>query len=459
MLYYNDALTGTISVTRVRGRLQGKDLVSLQINGKTDASTGDVSTQLLLAHLPALLHPAPRSALVIGLASGCTLGALERHRELQSIDCVEIEPAMAHVTSFFCDINRDCLRDPRVNLVLDDARNFVQVTPHRYDLITSEPSNPWIAGVANLFTREHFRNCRARLTPTGVFCQWIPLYNLSPGDLRSIAATFRDVFPTATLWMFPELATDGFLIGTLSPQALDVPRLAAGCARAGVRADLQAARVHDIWDFLGGCLYGPEMMTEISREAPLNTDDFPLLEFSAPTNLHSGIARLTLVRVLELARTSTPPLTRGGATCTEGYRTELLGLVVGRQWGSPRDEGFTVRRTPEEFLTGRPEAGIRPAATTTFVSATGEREVRARQEGSLPGEGAPAEPTGAPSRRLQVSGHEVRVWDRPDQPAGASWVAQWTCPQRGRVFTVIAREGPSSPTAAAEALSQVRCEH
>src|SRR2546425_5959553 len=152
ILFSREDGTGLVTVRRSPAGIQ-----SLQINGKTEASTGgDMSTQLLSAHLPLLLHPDPRDVLVIGLASGITLGAAERH-PLRSIEVVEIAPAVAEAARRFDAWNGGALADPRVRLVIDDARGRLIPRARRFDVITSQPSNPWVAGVSNLFTVEFYR--------------------------------------------------------------------------------------------------------------------------------------------------------------------------------------------------------------------------------------------------------------------------------------------------------------
>ena len=142
---------------------------SLLINGKPDASnvpTGDMRTQLLLGHLPALHMDKPKNALVIGLGSGVTAGALALH-ELNRIDVVEIEEKVAKASEYFAEENGNVLKRKNVRLIFDDGRNVVQHSSMKYDLITSEPSNLWMSGVANLFTREFFQAASNRLNPDG----------------------------------------------------------------------------------------------------------------------------------------------------------------------------------------------------------------------------------------------------------------------------------------------------
>ena len=193
IVYFRDGLNANISVARTG------DYVAIRTNGKVDASNHDATTQLLLGHLAALAHP-PRRALLIGFGSGMTASALASYPELERLDIVEIEPAVVAAAPLLAQLNRNVLSDPRVHVTFDDARNFLFTARDKYDVIVSEPSNPWIAGVATLFTREFYAAAHARLAPGGVFVQWMQAYSLYPEDLRMLFATFLGEFQGATLW-------------------------------------------------------------------------------------------------------------------------------------------------------------------------------------------------------------------------------------------------------------------
>ena len=154
VLFAADGPNATVAV------IQSEDYLALQIDGKIDASNLDTRTQLLLGDLPAIFHSHPRRVLVIGFGSGMTLAALARYSEIERLDCVEIEPQVIRAARHLEKLNGGVLQDPRVHLILDDARNFLATTRERYDVISSEPSNPWIAGIANLYTSEFYRECR-----------------------------------------------------------------------------------------------------------------------------------------------------------------------------------------------------------------------------------------------------------------------------------------------------------
>ena len=127
-----------------------------------------------------LLHEDPQQVLVVGLGSGVTLGAVQQHSELKEVDMVEIEPAVAEAAAYFSQYNHNALSDPRLNLVVADARNYVLMTKKKYDVISAEPSNPWMTGNANLFTREQFELYKKRLKPGGIMFQWLHAYKLRP---------------------------------------------------------------------------------------------------------------------------------------------------------------------------------------------------------------------------------------------------------------------------------------
>jgi spermidine synthase len=303
VLFYRDGIGATVSVH------QGKDERSLRINGKADASTGaDMATQVMLGHLPALLHPEPKTALVIGLGSGVTVGALIQY-ELDRIDVVEIEPAVAHAASFFASESRHALADPRVKLVVADGRNFLDTTSARYDLIVSEPSNPWIGGIATLFTVEFFEQARARLAEDGVMAQWVHGYAMAPEDLQMVAATFRAVFPQASLWS--PVAGDFILIGTSHPQVVHLERVRDLYTRyAGIRQDFELSELTSPEAILRAFVLDDPDLANLAAGALLNTDDKLPLEFSAPRNLYRDTMTLNDSLVQRFKRSRFPLLSR-----------------------------------------------------------------------------------------------------------------------------------------------------
>lgn len=281
--FYEENSYGTVIV---RGDPSRRDL-TLVVNGKPDASSSldDMTTQILLAHIPALLHPSPKTGLVIGLGSGVTAGSLARY-PLERIDVAEIDPGVVAASALFDDLNGRPLQDPRVRLIRNDGRHHLLVCDARYDVIISEPSNPWISGVSNLFTREFYELVRARLAPGGIFCQWIHFYGLSPEQYRTVLRTYQSVFPHATLWQSYLWAGDTLLVAGDRPLSIDYARLRAALAQTGVRADLARVGLGAPADVAAKFLLGERRLAAFSGPGPLNTDDRPLIELGAPRALH-----------------------------------------------------------------------------------------------------------------------------------------------------------------------------
>jgi len=298
LLYYAEGLTATVAVSQ-----EGKGIRSLLVNGKPDASnvaTGDMRTQLLLGHLPVLFRGDVRDALVIGLGSGVTAGALSTHHP-RRIDCVEIEEKVAAAARYFETENLDILNKKEFHLIVDDGRNFVQHASQTYDVITSEPSNLWMSGVANLFTAEFFRAARARLNPGGVMCQWIHLYQISLNDVLIFLKTFQSVFPHLSLWIDD---SDLLVLGADHPLLIDPLTIADRMSEPDAAESLSRSSLTA--ENLLKKYAGDERIVQILRASfPLNTDDHPILEFSAPKSLFwdrsQAIARdiYTLKRIAE----------------------------------------------------------------------------------------------------------------------------------------------------------------
>jgi spermidine synthase len=297
LLYYKEGLSSVVTVAR--NRLTGN--IWLANNGKIDASTtADMPTQVLVTHLPFLFlgagtsRPPPEKAQLIGLASGITLGALTLHRELKDLQVVEIEPGMPEAAQIFSSWHHDALSDPRVQLLANDGRNQLLLTPEKsLDLVISEPSNPWLTGVANLFTYEFFQMGKSRLIDGGVWSQWVQMYGMDPTDLRAILHTFTAVYRYVRVFATIEDA-DLVLVGSDAPLVLDAAAAARLLSKnVGVESELAQVGVHSVEDLLMLSLMDEEAISRLVSagdkptrlEAPLNTDNNLLVEYSAPRNL------------------------------------------------------------------------------------------------------------------------------------------------------------------------------
>ena len=280
LLMYEEGPTSTVSVRK------DWDITSMAINGRTNASDrDDMSTQVMLGQLPLLLAPSTKNALVVGYATGVTAGAMLQS-PIESLECIELEPATIPGSRFFEHVNNKPLNDPRMHLIIDDARTYLRVIPTRYDMIVSEPSHPWVPGVANLFTKEFFELGRERLTDDGVFVQWLQIYQLSTESLRSVLATFREVFPHVQVFRV-EGATKGkdlLLVGSRRPMPIDElmarargrmsdQRMAAELARINIKSDADLKT----WHVCDETRLGPAV-----AGAVINTDDNMHIETTVP---------------------------------------------------------------------------------------------------------------------------------------------------------------------------------
>jgi spermidine synthase len=269
----------------------------LSVNGKTDAGSGaeDVLTQRFVAHLPLLAHEAPRRVLVVGWGAGATAASAALY-PVETLECVEIEPATFRAAPLFEALSGAVRRDPRFRIVFRDGRNHLLRSAVPWDVVVSEPSNPWISGVSNLFTREFYAVVARRLAPGGVFGQWFHYYNLDPADVKVELATFASVFPHVSVWLVPPLTGGGegsltadlVLVGSPEPHTLDLERLRRAFA-GPVGADLRATGVvRDETALVAAWAMDRDTLLRFAedpafpRGTPLNTDDQPWIELRAP---------------------------------------------------------------------------------------------------------------------------------------------------------------------------------
>jgi spermidine synthase len=225
LLYLGEGINASIAIT------QKNETRSFHVNGKVEASgePQDMRLQRMLGHLPALLHPKPRSVLVVGCGACVTAGTFVVHPSVERMVICEIEPLVPPAAAeFFRRENHDVLGDPRTKVVYDDARHYVLTTQERFDIITSDPIHPWVKGSAPLYTKEYFELCKRHLNPGGVITQWVPLYQSTKETVQSEIATFFEVFPNGTIWcaeMGSRENDDLVLMGRVGPAAIDLEEL------------------------------------------------------------------------------------------------------------------------------------------------------------------------------------------------------------------------------------------
>ncbi len=323
LVYYHDGLSTTVSVER-----WGRHY-ALKNNGKVDASNGDdMPTQIMVAAYPLLMHPQGPEGLdvaVVGFGSGVSVGTALKF-PVGSVDVMELERAIPEASKFFQDVNDldyvltdfPYVQMDRLTVINDDGRNYLTATNRQYDIIVSEPSNPWITGVSDLFTTDHFRITKKRLREGGIYCQWVQLYELSPENIKVIYRTFASQFEHVVVFAAEDLSSDTVLLGSDSPLPLDLRRVSEAYALPGVREELERAYIHSPFDVFARTLLAsrdevmqftqieyrlrggewvayPDSSNSPDRACPpetcrrepvvLNTDDNAHIEFQAPRDL------------------------------------------------------------------------------------------------------------------------------------------------------------------------------
>src|SRR5881275_2080836 len=256
---------------------------TLRVNGKVDASDqGDMDTQIMLGLAPAAARPEATSALVIGFGSGVTTRVLADVPGMRRVRVVEIEPAVLSVRGLFARVNDSVLRRPIVSAVTDDARSALQLRRDQFDLIVSEPSNPWVAGVATLYTPEFFQIVRSRLAEGGVFSQWVQLYQLAIPVVAGIVRNVRAVFPHVEVWFSSSL--DLMILASDRPLRYDRAWIGRLVGPGGALEVLgrEYLGVDQPEDYFGHFLFGEAGVARLlERPAIVHRDDRPRLEFLA----------------------------------------------------------------------------------------------------------------------------------------------------------------------------------
>jgi predicted membrane-bound spermidine synthase len=286
ILFYEDAPDATVALEeRVGGSAGGRSL-SLCVNGKTDASTStDLSTQYLLAHVPMALRPESREVFVLGFGSGITAGALLGYPEVRITVAENCAPVL-RAASFFAPWNRDVLHNERVKVWREDARTVLKLSPQQYDLILSEPSNPWTAGIGSVFSEEFFKLAASRLKENGLMAQWFHTYEMNDGIVAMVMRTFQGVFRHCEIW--DTAAGDLILVGARQPWTLDLERMRQIFALEEPAKDLRRIGVASAEFLLARQLASQRTASSIAGDGPIQSDAFPILEYAAPRAFFIG---------------------------------------------------------------------------------------------------------------------------------------------------------------------------
>ena len=305
-------------------------------SGKVQASSEgeDMSLQRMLGHFSHLLPAAPKDALVIGLGAGITAGAVTIAPSVDRVTIVEIEPLVPKaVAAHFGDYNDHVVTDPKVTVEIDDGRHYLLTTDRTFDIITSDPLDPWIKGAATLFTEEFFQSMRRHLKPGGVVTQFVQLYGSNSDAVRSEIGTFMKVFPHTLVFgnLFEGQGYDLVLVGQVEPPAIDVDGVQAILnqpAYARVAASLRDIGITSAVDLFAAYAGSSSDLAPWVHGAAINTDRNLRLQYLAGLTLNAHESRSIYRDMVAHARFPTD-IFRGSPDTLRELRARIERRVAG----------------------------------------------------------------------------------------------------------------------------------
>jgi predicted membrane-bound spermidine synthase len=268
----------------------------IYLNGKPDAGTSkDAVTELMIGYIPMFLHDNPKKVAVVGLGAGLTAGAALQF-DINKVDIYEINYAVVEANKYFREESHHALSNPKTNLVMGDARRNLSLSGEIYDVIVSEPSNPWIEGQGFLFTKEFYEIVAGQLSKDGVFVQWLGAYDYSPEDFNILLNTLNLIFPHIQIW---SEGTDFYIISSREPKKVNYSRMIKKLQEPTIRGDINLIGLIDKKALSPADIFFSYFVAnyEETGETRINTDDNSIIEFS--TARHSGQTRDHLKRLVK----------------------------------------------------------------------------------------------------------------------------------------------------------------
>lgn len=284
VLYEGEGINSTVAVTQ-----WDETIRAFHVSGRAEASSDahDMRIQRMIGHVSALLHRQPKTVLIVGFGAGVTAGSFTRYPGIERIVICEFEPLIPRVVStYFAEQNYNVLKDPRVQVIYDDARHFLLTTHEKFDIITSDPIHPWVKGSATLYTRDYFELVKKHLNPGGVITQWVPFYESSPEVVKSQLATFFSVFPGGVIFGNEGTRTnsDTVVFAELEPRPIDVDKIQDRLDQddhARVRASLAEVELYSATDIIGTYVNRASDLAAWLSDGQINTDRNLRLQYLA----------------------------------------------------------------------------------------------------------------------------------------------------------------------------------
>jgi len=337
-IWETDGVESSVAMTAARG-------LAFVVNGRTDGNaTGDAGTQIMSGLIGVALHANPSNALVVGLGTGSTAGWLAAVPSVERVDVVELEPAIIKVAERCAPVNQNALQNPKLHIRIGDAREVLLTSREKYDIVVSEPSNPYRAGVAGLFTREYYQSVERCLRPGGMFFQWVQAYEIDQRTMQIFYATLGSVFPNIESWQ--TAGGDILLLASHSPVQYNAAVLRARLAGEPLKSALSAAwRGVGLEDFLGHYI-GNEAVADTLQHlspVPLNTDDRTVIEFAfaRTVNVAGGFQLVNLRTSSHAAMTDRPQHIEGDVNWPR-VNEARLSMFESLSRVEESDENFTI---------------------------------------------------------------------------------------------------------------------
>jgi len=282
VVFYGDGIGGFTTVEKYIDSM-GTIRYTLLNSGKPDATShDDAATQALLAHIPLVFHPSPANVMILGLGSGMTAGEV-LHYPVSRVDILEINEQVIKAAQFFNDWNNRFAEDPRIRIIVQDGRNHLLLSRMHYDVVISEPSNPWMAGMANLYTKESFETIKDRMNDDGIFIQWVNAGQMDWQTLAMIGKTFGTVFPNSLMMISPIGGADFFFVGVKGEAPL---RLSVADRNLSFASRSRIMRLADARLLFHLIL--TDRVAEMFADGVIHSDNRPHLEFAAPRHLYTS---------------------------------------------------------------------------------------------------------------------------------------------------------------------------
>jgi spermidine synthase len=294
VLYTGEGMNSSVAVTKTLSN----DAINFHVSGKVEASSEpqDMRLQRMLGHLPALVHPNPRSVLIVGCGAGVTAGSFTVYPGITNITICEMEPLVPPLAArYFDKENHGVISDPRTHVIFDDARHYILTSHDRFDIITSDPIHPWVKGSATLYTREYFELVKRHLNPGGIVTQWVPLYESDAGVVKSEIATFFQAFPGGTIWSNDENGKgyDVVLLGQAGETRINPDELSArleGSDYRNVMESLSYVNFKDVYQLLATYAGRAGDLAPWLQDAQINHDQNLRLQYLAGLGMNLYIS-------------------------------------------------------------------------------------------------------------------------------------------------------------------------